>query len=57
MCPLFRTNGHGTLDEKKYSYQKQMYSVKFNNVRGLAYGSPEHFQETTLKTIHVVSSE
>lgn len=25
---------------KKYSYQKQMHSVKFNNVRGLAYGCP-----------------
>lgn len=46
-----------TLLFKKYSYQKQMHSVKFNNVRGLAYGSPEYFRETMLKIIPIVSSE
>lgn len=43
--------------KRNYSYQKQRHSMKFKNIKGLAYGSPKCFLETALKTIHTVCSE
>lgn len=42
---------------KIYSYQKQMHSIKLNNIRALTYRSLKYFQETTLKIIPRVFSE
>lgn len=39
------------------SYQKQMHSIKLNNIKALTYRSLEDFQETTLKIIPRVFSE